>query len=131
MKATKKPTNIKKAPDKEMFTIHYTDNARCMNRGGGSDYIGEYEFEGTLQEVLNFGAYSMDCALGDLDEDEFVAAVKEGEWETLSVEAAKASMDEADIGAGSPVVFWIKNSKGRKVYDSGLDESDWDEEEEW
>lgn len=90
--------------------------------------IDDYEFVGTLQDVLNFGAYAMNG--GDIDEEMFQDACNGGdskynEWEMKSVEDAKEFMDTADLGMGDPVVFWIKNSKGKKVYDSGMSDREW------
>ena len=110
---------------KDRFNIRYCDNAACLTRGGCFDTIDEQEFEGTLNEVLNFGAWAMTRATapdGYLPEDRFRAAVKHG-LKMQSDEDAIDTMDSADLGAGSPVIFWIEDSRGNRVY-KGVDEED-------
>lgn len=110
------------------YTIHYTNNARAAARGAGEDEISDIEFEGTLNDVLNFAAWMMSGEDGG--EDDYANAVKNGDWEVCNDKDAKDAMNSADLGFGNPVVFYIKDSRGRMVYNSGLDESDWETQDE-
>jgi len=135
MKPRPTKTPVKKVDPEDTFTIHMTDNARCMMRGGGSDTIYDNEFTGTLADCLRRCAAMMKGDAGeDLEYEDYLDPEEIKGYENMTPQEAKDSMDEADLGFGAPIVFWIKNSKGRKVYNSGLDESEWkedDEDEDW
>jgi len=112
------------------YLIHCTNNADAASRGTEVATIDDVEFNGSLNELLNFVAWATNECIGFPDEDDFRNDVKSGEWELRSDEEAKNDIDSADVGAGYAVVFWVKDSHGRTVLDTGIDESDWMSEED-
>ena len=116
----------------EQFTIRYTDNAAA--EGGENKYL-TTTFTGTRNEVLNFCAYFMNMGMaeedGSLSKEQYEQALDGGDWEVVSDREAQQAMEDADSTIALPVIFWIKDSKGRDVYVGQWSEEDfksWDEE---
>lgn len=104
------------------YTIYYTDNWRCRNRGSGRDeFIKEvYEFENDKDALLKGISLQEDESVEDIIEE-----LDDG-YET-SEEELKRILEDTDYGFGNPVVFWIKNGS-KKIYDTGLTRTIWNRE---
>ena len=104
------------------YTIYYTDNWRCRNRGSGRDeFIKDvYEFESDKDALLMAISIQEEESVEDIIEE-----LDDG-YDT-SEEELKRILEDTDYGFGNPVVFWIKNGS-KKIYDTGLTKTIWDRE---
>lgn len=96
------------------YTIFWTDNARCANRGIGRDefYKDVCEFDTDREALLKAIEIQND---DEIDLDDF---------NEHSDEDLKECLYDIDLGFGSPVVFWIKKGS-KKIYDAGINMKEW------
>lgn len=108
------------------YTIHWCDNARCRDRGmfGTKDtiYTDTYNFKNDHEALYQALIIANDA----FDEDE-----ARDECYGLDNDELIEYIEDVDISGGFPVIFWVKRGS-KKIYDSGLDETEWvDDEEDW
>lgn len=96
------------------YTIFWTDNARCANRGSGKDTFSKdvYEFDSDREALLK--------AMGIQDCEE----INPEDVSEYSDEDLSECLFDIDLGSGYPVVFWIKKGS-KKIYDAGISLKDW------
>lgn len=96
------------------YTIYWTDNARCANRGSGEDTFSKdvYEFGSDREALLK--------AMGIQDCEE----INPEDVSEYSDEDLRDCLYDIDLGAGYPVVFWIKKGS-KKIFDAGISLKDW------
>ena len=99
------------------YTIYWTDNARCANRGSGEDTFSKDVFDFKSDREALIKAIEIQNNY-DLDEDNYE------DLKDLSDEELKFDLYDIDLGFGDPVVFWIKKGS-KKIYDAGISLKDW------
>lgn len=99
------------------YIINYTDNNGARTRGWERDeyFCEEFDLENdreALRKVLEIQEQN--------DYDEF-----EEEFNDTPLEDLKNWACDIDTGFGSPVVFYVENENGERIYESGMDIEEW------
>lgn len=95
------------------YIFNYTDNNSAASRGLDRDtfYEEELEFKNDKEALLKVLEIQEQA-----DDDDF---------SSYSEEELSDYANEIDVGFGAPVVFYVENEKGEKIFDSGLDIDEW------
>ena len=95
------------------YIFNYTDNNGAASRGSEKDtyYEEEYEFKNDREALLKVLEIQ-----GQSEDDNF---------NYYSDEELNDYANEIDVGFGAPVVFYVENEKGEKIFDSGIDIDEW------
>lgn len=93
------------------YTFYYCDNGR-MRFGKDSFFTEEFELDSDKDAYLK--------ALEIQDPWDFDRKY----FEKMNEKDLVKELDDTDVGAGSPVVFWIKKGS-KKIFDTGFTRNDW------
>lgn len=99
------------------YTIFWTDNDKCRNRGVGEDTFYEDTFNFKSDREALMKAIEIQSNR-DLEEEDYE------DFKDHSDEDIKECLFDTDLGFGDPVVFWIKKGS-KKIYDAGISLEDW------